>query len=554
MGCVHSSKAERPKPHHQQQGYPPSKSRQNNRYSTQSGDRQLVSGGRQQLSSSVSASKDARHRPHQQSPPVPIQSIDKKVLPAQPASVHSGVKRSDSTSPTRDSGVDVASNSALNHQTSTAKTASAASLEAGNDLPFRRQDFDRNSVLRRSKKRRKSSSAGTSSTNINSPNKAVVSGDRDTSNTTPKKVEAAEKQPVNISNNNNNDRTQRRSSSQQGIFSVDHCSTSEVQRGSLNDTSTNTTSTSPVEVITGEPVTIASNLNGNVIGLNSRKISPNSKETFSASANVAALLNRGQQQPEENKGQLQSSQNRGHQQQSHQSLKMPLQPPPQPPKLPQKMPQQQQNQHDVLLPSQQQKPKTNSVASTNGLQEQHGHHHHLGLQQQRQQHARQQPQNREKLPNNNIDNMLIPSASNKSRRSSAPVPTAQELKSKQTAAAAAADGVVNSSNHSNRKWSAQYPNNTQALCNSTATFETFGKSPSVQKTTTNSSSARNMSEVVSTEHHSSCQQVNGGQGEGRRALRTRREAAEVGGTNGLNGVHVAADPSTGDDEDCGRLI
>ena len=103
MGCVHSSKAERPKPH-QQQGYPPSKSRQNNRYSTQSGDRQLVSGGRQQLSSSVSASKDARHRPHQQSPPVPIQSIDKKVLPAQPASVHSGVKRSDSTSPTRDSG------------------------------------------------------------------------------------------------------------------------------------------------------------------------------------------------------------------------------------------------------------------------------------------------------------------------------------------------------------------------------------------------------------------------------------------------------------------
>ena len=105
MGCVHSSKAERPpKPHHQQ-GYPSSKSRQNNRYSTQSsGDRQLVSGGRQQLSSSVSASKDARHRPHQQSPPVPIQSIDKKVLPAQPASVHSGVKRSDSTSPTRDSG------------------------------------------------------------------------------------------------------------------------------------------------------------------------------------------------------------------------------------------------------------------------------------------------------------------------------------------------------------------------------------------------------------------------------------------------------------------
>ena len=103
MGCVHSSKAERPKPHHQQ-GYPPSKSRQNNRYSTQSGDRQLVSGGRQQLSSSVAASKDARHRPHQQSPSVPIQSIDKKVLPAQPASVHSGVKRSDSTSPTRDSG------------------------------------------------------------------------------------------------------------------------------------------------------------------------------------------------------------------------------------------------------------------------------------------------------------------------------------------------------------------------------------------------------------------------------------------------------------------
>ena len=93
----------------------------------------------------------------------------------------------------------------------------------------------------------------------------------------------------------------------------------------------------------------------------------------------------------------------------------------------------------------------------------------------------------------------------------------------------------------------------RALCNSTATFETFGKSPSAQKTTTTSStSASNMSEV-STEH-SNHQQINGGgQGVGRRALRTRREAAEVG-TNGLNGVHVAADPSTGDDEDCGRLI
>ena len=109
-------------------------------------------------------------------------------------------------------GVDVASNSALN-QTPTA-TASAASLEAGNDLPFRRQHFDRNSVLRHSKKRRKSSSAGSTT---NSPNKAVVApiasaGDRDTST---KKVEA-EKQPVNFSNNNN-DRTQRRSSSQQGL-------------------------------------------------------------------------------------------------------------------------------------------------------------------------------------------------------------------------------------------------------------------------------------------------------------------------------------------------
>ena len=108
-------------------------------------------------------------------------------------------------------GVDVASNSALNQP----PTASAASLETGNDLPFRRQHFDRNSVLRHSKKRRKSSSAGSTT---NSPNKAVVApiasaaGDRDTST---KKVEA-EKQPVNFSNNNN-DRTQRRSSSQQGL-------------------------------------------------------------------------------------------------------------------------------------------------------------------------------------------------------------------------------------------------------------------------------------------------------------------------------------------------
>ena len=110
-------------------------------------------------------------------------------------------------------GVDVASNSALN-QAPTA--ASAASLEAGNDLPFRRQHFDRNSVLRHSKKRRKSSSAGSTT---NSPNKAVVApiasaaGERDTST---KKVEA-EKQPVNFSNNNNDHRTQIRSSSQQGL-------------------------------------------------------------------------------------------------------------------------------------------------------------------------------------------------------------------------------------------------------------------------------------------------------------------------------------------------
>ena len=56
------------------------------------------------------------------------------------------------------SGVDVASNSALN------QTAGSASLEAGKDLPFRRQHFDRNSVLRHSKKRRKSSSAGSTTT------------------------------------------------------------------------------------------------------------------------------------------------------------------------------------------------------------------------------------------------------------------------------------------------------------------------------------------------------------------------------------------------------
>ena len=105
MGCVHSSKAERPKPH-QHQGLPPNKSRQN-RYNshpptTQSGDRQLVSGGRQL--SGPAASKGGRHRPpHQQQPPVQIQSIDKKES-AQPVSVHLGVKRSDSTSPTRDSG------------------------------------------------------------------------------------------------------------------------------------------------------------------------------------------------------------------------------------------------------------------------------------------------------------------------------------------------------------------------------------------------------------------------------------------------------------------
>ena len=68
---------------------------------SQSGDRQLVSGGRQ--GPGVEVSKGGRHRPHGQ-PPVQIQSIDKKESHAQPASVHSGVKRSDSTSPTRDSG------------------------------------------------------------------------------------------------------------------------------------------------------------------------------------------------------------------------------------------------------------------------------------------------------------------------------------------------------------------------------------------------------------------------------------------------------------------
>ena len=71
------------------------------------------------------------------------------------------------------SGVDVASNTALNQTSTTTMTTTSAaaanltstSLEAGNDLPFRRQHFDRNSVLRHSKKRRKSSSAGQSSVN-----------------------------------------------------------------------------------------------------------------------------------------------------------------------------------------------------------------------------------------------------------------------------------------------------------------------------------------------------------------------------------------------------
>ena len=45
------------------------------------------------------------------------------------------------------------------------------------------------------------------------------------------------------------------------------------------------------------------------------------------------------------------------------------------------------------------------------------------------------------------------------------------------------------------------------------------------------------------------QQTNGHSNGGRRALRTRREAAEA--TNGLNGVHTE---STKGDEDCGRLI
>ena len=49
--------------------------------------------------------------------------------------------------------------------TAAAANLTSTSLEAGNDLPFRRQHFDRNSVLRHSKKRRKSSSAGQSSVN-----------------------------------------------------------------------------------------------------------------------------------------------------------------------------------------------------------------------------------------------------------------------------------------------------------------------------------------------------------------------------------------------------
>jgi len=45
-------------------------------------------------------------------------------------------------------------------------------------------------------------------------------------------------QPVNFSNNNNDHRTQRRSSSQQGVLPVDHCSTSELQRGPALDSTT----------------------------------------------------------------------------------------------------------------------------------------------------------------------------------------------------------------------------------------------------------------------------------------------------------------------------
>ena len=106
-------------------------------------------------------------------------------------------------------------------------------------------------------------------------------------------------------------------------------------------------------------------------------------------------------------------------------------------------------------------------------------------------------QNKDKRPHT-ID--LKP---NKSRRSSAPSVHQEE----------------SPVNQLNRKWS-QQPTSQQ-----TAEFE-----------------AEQSSQKLS-------QQTNGHSNGGRRALRTRREAAES--TNGLNGVHTE---STKGDEDCGRLI
>ncbi len=87
------------------------------------------------------------------------------------------IKRTSTPSPTHDSGVDVASNTALNTTSASAAAEVTTLKETETQANFRRQHFDRNSVLRHSKKRtRKSSVTNNSNSNStsNTPQKPVV--------------------------------------------------------------------------------------------------------------------------------------------------------------------------------------------------------------------------------------------------------------------------------------------------------------------------------------------------------------------------------------------
>jgi len=228
--------------------------------------------------------------------PIQVKNTVKREASSQPTVTQvEKVKRSESTSPTsRDSGVDVASNTALNQTstTTTMTTAAAAnltstSLEAGNDLPFRRQHFDRNSVLRHSKKRRKSSSAGQSSVN-NTPvkhNNSTTSNVASPTTESTRPVMEAE-QPLSLNERGGGGGPKR-------SLLVEHGTIETKKESSLE--------APVVEAITKEqvhplpnsaaatPTTLPTTAAGTTI-ISSSSSTVSKMETFSASANVAALL------------------------------------------------------------------------------------------------------------------------------------------------------------------------------------------------------------------------------------------------------------------------